>query len=110
MQIQSNLASTIAMAFDECAPSKADRKYVQNSVDRTTRWLVRCKEKMAELNSRKIQLINISCSLASIRELFTMISGKVMRMPFGIWIWMVMQWADWQWENLIRRCTMCWRK
>ncbi len=53
MQIQSNLASTIAMAFDECAPSKADRKYVQNSVDRTTRWLVRCKEKMAELNSRE---------------------------------------------------------
>lgn len=53
MQIQSNLASTIAMAFDECAPSKADWKYVQNSVDRTTRWLVRCKEKMAELNSRE---------------------------------------------------------
>lgn len=51
MQIQSNLASTIAMAFDECAPSKADRKYVQNSVDRTTRWLVRCKEKLAKLNS-----------------------------------------------------------
>ena len=41
MQIQSNLGSTIAMAFDECAPSKADRKYVENSVARTTRWLVR---------------------------------------------------------------------
>ena len=51
MQIQSNLASTIAMAFDECAPSKADRKYVENSVARTTRWLVRCKEEMARLNS-----------------------------------------------------------
>ncbi len=50
MQIQSNLASTIAMAFDECAPSKADRKYVQDSVDRTTRWLERCKREMARLN------------------------------------------------------------
>ena len=51
MQIQSNLGSTITMAFDECAPSKADRKYVENSVARTTRWLVRCKEEMARLNS-----------------------------------------------------------
>ncbi len=53
MQIQSNLASTIAMAFDECPSSKADREYVQKSVDRTTRWLVRCRDKMAELNSRE---------------------------------------------------------
>lgn len=51
MQIQSNLASTIAMAFDECPPSKADRKYVQNSVDRTTRWLERCQKEMNRLNS-----------------------------------------------------------
>lgn len=51
MQIQSNLASTIAMAFDECPSSKADRIYVQNSVDRTTRWLERCKKEMARLNS-----------------------------------------------------------
>lgn len=50
MQIQSNLASTIAMAFDECPPSKAERSYVQASVDRTTRWLQRCKKKMEELN------------------------------------------------------------
>ncbi|MBR3769499.1 MAG: tRNA guanosine(34) transglycosylase Tgt [Lachnospiraceae bacterium] len=50
MQIQSNLASTIAMAFDECAPSKADRKYVQASVERTTRWLERCKNEMNRLN------------------------------------------------------------
>ncbi len=50
MQIQSNLASTIAMAFDECAPSKADRAYVQTSVERTTRWLERCKHKMRQLN------------------------------------------------------------
>ncbi len=50
MQIQSNLASTIAMAFDECPSSKADRKYVADSVDRTTRWLKRCKEEMKRLN------------------------------------------------------------
>lgn len=51
MQIQSNLGSTIAMAFDECPSSKADRAYVQNSVERTTRWLARCKEKMQSLNA-----------------------------------------------------------
>ncbi len=53
MQIQSNLGSTIAMAFDECPSSKADRQYVQNSVDRTTRWLVRCQEKMRKLNGQE---------------------------------------------------------
>lgn len=51
MRIQSNLASTIAMAFDECAPSKADRRYVTASVERTTRWLERCKAEMQRLNS-----------------------------------------------------------
>ena len=51
MQIQSNLASTIAMAFDECPSSVADRKYVQDSVDRTTRWLARCKDEMARLRA-----------------------------------------------------------
>ena len=50
MQIQSNLASTIAMAFDECPPHPATREYMQNSVDRTTRWLRRCKAEMARLN------------------------------------------------------------
>lgn len=51
MQIQSNLGSTIAMAFDECIENPAPREYVQKSVDRTTRWLVRCKEEMARLNA-----------------------------------------------------------
>ena len=50
MQIQSNLASTIAMAFDECAPAKAERDYIEASVARTTRWLVRCKAEMERLN------------------------------------------------------------
>ena len=51
MQIQSNIASTIAMAFDECPPHPATRQYMQNSVDRTTRWLERCKKEMSRLNS-----------------------------------------------------------
>ena len=51
MQIQSNLASTIAMAFDECPSSVATREYIQNSVERTTRWLARCKAEMERLNS-----------------------------------------------------------
>ena len=51
MRIQSNLASTIAMAFDECPSSRAERDYVQQSVERTTRWLVRCQNEMKRLNS-----------------------------------------------------------
>ncbi len=50
MRIQSNLGSTIAMAFDECPPSKAERSYVQTSVERTTRWLARCKAELTRLN------------------------------------------------------------
>ncbi len=53
MQIQSNLASTIAMAFDECPSSVAERSYVRASVDRTTRWLARCQTKMRELNQKE---------------------------------------------------------
>lgn len=52
MQIQSHIASTIAMAFDECPPHPATRKYMQDSVDRTTRWLRRCKAEMKRLNAQ----------------------------------------------------------
>lgn len=51
MRIQSNLASTIAMAFDECPPYPSERSYMINSVERTTRWLVRCKNELDRLNS-----------------------------------------------------------
>ena len=51
MQIQSNLGSTIAMAFDECPPYPSSREYMQDSVDRTTRWLIRCKKELQRLNS-----------------------------------------------------------
>lgn len=50
MRIQSHLGSTIAMAFDECPSAKAEHEYVQMSVDRTTRWLIRCKKEMDRLN------------------------------------------------------------
>ena len=53
IQIQSNLGSTIAMAFDECPSSVAERSYVEDSVARTIRWLARCKAKMRELNARE---------------------------------------------------------
>lgn len=52
MQIQSNLGSTIAMAFDECPPALADRKYIEKSVARTERWLMRCKTEMTRLNEQ----------------------------------------------------------
>lgn len=53
MKIQSNLASTIAMAFDECIGIPAEREYVKNSVDRTTRWLERCKKALYQLNQKE---------------------------------------------------------
>ncbi|MBQ7266643.1 MAG: tRNA guanosine(34) transglycosylase Tgt [Firmicutes bacterium] len=53
MQIQSNLGSTIAMAFDECPPYPATREYMEKSVDRTTRWLERCITKLNELNKQE---------------------------------------------------------
>ena len=51
MRIQSNLGSTIAMAFDECVANPSTHEYSKNSCERTTRWLIRCKEEMARLNA-----------------------------------------------------------
>lgn len=67
MQIQSNLGSTIAMAFDECPPHPATQAYMQESVDRTSRWLERCKAKMCELNARE-DTINRSQLLFGINQ------------------------------------------
>ena len=53
MEIQSNLGATIAMAFDECPPADVDRRYMQESVDRTTRWLHRCVDKLGQLNNER---------------------------------------------------------
>ncbi len=75
MQIQSNLGSTIAMAFDECVKNPAPYEYAKPSVERTTRWLIRCKEEMERLNSlpdtiNKNQLlfgINQGCTFDDLR-------------------------------------------
>ncbi len=67
MQIQSNLGSTIAMAFDECAPAKAERDYMQASVERTTRWLVRSKNEMDRLNGEE-RTLNRSQMLFGINQ------------------------------------------
>lgn len=67
MQIQSNLASTVAMGFDECPPALADYNYVKDSVDRTYRWLLRCIKKMDELNAKE-DTINKSQLLFGINQ------------------------------------------
>ena len=67
MQIQSNLGSTIAMAFDECPPALAERKYVEDSVARTTRWLERCKNEMQRLNGLE-GTATWSADLLSVRQ------------------------------------------
>ncbi len=75
MRIQSNLGSTIAMAFDECVENPAEYSYAKQSCERTTRWLIRCKEELERLNSRydtlnKNQLlfgINQGCTYDDLR-------------------------------------------
>ncbi|HHX56460.1 MAG TPA: tRNA guanosine(34) transglycosylase Tgt [Clostridiales bacterium] len=75
MQIQSNLGSTIAMAFDECVENPAEYEYAKTSCERTTRWLIRCKTEMERLNSQhdtinKNQLlfgINQGCTFEDLR-------------------------------------------
>ena len=75
MQIQSNLASTIAMAFDECVENPASYKYAKEACNRTLRWLERCKKEMDRLNSlettiNKNQLlfgINQGCTFDELR-------------------------------------------
>ena len=75
MTIQSNLGSTIAMAFDECVENPAEYSYAKSSCERTTRWLERCKKKMAELNSLETTInpeqmlfgINQGCTYSDLR-------------------------------------------
>lgn len=75
MQIQSNLGSTIAMAFDECVENPAEYSYAKASCERTTRWLARCKAKMRELNAsgkavnpeQMLFGINQGCTFADLR-------------------------------------------
>ena len=75
MTIQSNLGSTIAMAFDECVENPAEHSYSKESCERTTRWLIRCKQKMAELNKAEATInpgqmlfgINQGCTYRDLR-------------------------------------------
>ncbi len=75
MQIQSNLGSTVAMAFDECVENPAEYSYAKASCERTTRWLIRCREKLSELNSLEGTVnpeqmlfgINQGCTYADLR-------------------------------------------
>ena len=91
MQIQSNLGSTIAMAFDECAPYPATREYMINSVNRTTRWLERCKKKMQELNDAE-GTVNPHQLLFGINQGGTYADIRVNHAARSvIWIWTVMQ-------------------
>jgi queuine tRNA-ribosyltransferase len=68
MQIQSNLASTIAMAFDECVENPAPYEYVKQSIDRTTRWLIRCRDELEKLNA-------LNCTLNKNQLLFGINQG-----------------------------------
>ena len=110
MQIQSNLGSTIAMAFDECPSSVASREYVQASVDRTTRWLERCKAEMARLNGLPDTVNKEQRFSESIRELSMQISVLRMQIPFPNWIWTAMQLAVLQLGKLMSRCIIFWTK
>ena len=96
MQIQSNLASTIAMAFDECPSSVADRHYVEASVSRTARWLERCKKEMKRLNGLEDTINRKQLLLALTRALCMMISESIMRKGSRKWSVTDMLSAVWQ--------------
>lgn len=106
MQIQSNLASTIAMAFDECPSSVAERRYVEDSVARTTRWLTRCKKEMERLNKLE-DTINRKQLLFGINQgRFLMISVLITPKGFQNLAVMAMRLAGWQWGRAMSRCIM----
>lgn len=110
MQIQSNLGSTIAMAFDECPPALAERKYVEDSVARTTRWLERCKNEMQRLNGLE-DTVNRHQMLFGINQgaIYTDIRIDHAK-RFPSWIWTAMRSADLRSARHTRRCTMCWMR
>ena len=110
MQIQSNLGSTIAMAFDECPPALAERKYVEDSVARTTRWLERCKNEMQRLNGLEDTVNRHQMLFGINREPSTRTSGSTMQSGFPSWIWTAMRSADLRSARHTRRCTMCWMR
>ena len=110
MQIQSNLGSTIAMAFDECPSSVASREYVQQSVDRTTRWLSACKREMERLNGLA-DTINPHQLLFGInQEPFTRISVSPHAQAIAQMDLPGYAVAVWLWERAMRKCTGSWMR
>ena len=108
MMIQSNLGSTIAMAFDECPPSLADHEYMEKSVARTTRWLARCQEAMRKLNGQE-DCVNRHQLLFGINQGgFRRKYGFATPMKSGKWTATDMRWEDLQWEKRRNRCTISW--
>ncbi len=100
MQIQSALASTIAMAFDECPSSLAERAYVQASVERTTRWLERCKADW------RIPSTGTSFCSGLIRGLFLRISELSMQSRLLSFPLTAMPSEVWRWERAMRKCII----
>ena len=110
MRIQSHIGSTIAMAFDECPSSRADHEYVQQSVDRTTRWLERCNREMTRLNGLE-GTVNPSQMLFGINQgAILMISASNMQRESHRWIWTDMQSAGLLSEKPTSRCIMYWKR
>ena len=112
MQIQSNLASTIAMAFDECPPQPWQAENMcRHSVDRTTRWLERCKAEMSRLNGLP-DTINKEQLLFGINQgaIYADIRIAACRTHFQNWIWTATQLAVLQLERPMRRCIIFWTK
>ena len=103
MQIQSNLGSTIAMAFDECPTSRADYGYIKNSVDRTTRWLHRCRAEMDRLN-RLEDTINKEQLLFGINQggVVEEIRIRHAKEIAGLGL------EGLQWGRAMKRCTVSW--
>ena len=105
MRIQSNLASTIAMAFDECPNALADRDYIWNSVERTTRWLGRRKAEMARLNSLP-DTINREQLLFGINQGAIYEDIRIsMHRRFPSWIGRLCRGRICQWARVTRKCT-----
>lgn len=104
MQIQSKLASTIAMAFDECPSSVAERSYIQQSCARTVRWLYRCRDEMARLNGEETT-INRKQLLFGINQggIYEDIRIENMKRSPS-WNWTAMRSVVWPSARARRRC------
>ena len=108
MQIQSHLASTIAMAFDECIENPSPKDYVERSVDRTARWLGRCKAELERLNSLP-ETINREQLLFGINQGSTFEDVRIRHaQEISELDLRVTRSAGWPWARATRKCTISW--